>query len=50
MMPEIDAAAAGGGSLTRKQLAREWKKLADYHRLLNLCDAPIDQLRSVLKA
>lgn len=49
-LPEIEAATAGGGSLTREQLAQEWMKLADYHRLLDLCDAPIDRLKSVLSS
>ena len=48
MLPEIEAVNAGGGSLTREQIAKEWKKLADYHRLLDLCDAPIAKLKSVL--
>lgn len=50
MLPQIEAVQAGGGTLTREQLANEWKKLADYHRLLDLCDAPIDRLRFVLSA
>lgn len=45
MLPEIKAVAAGGGSLTSEQVAQEWLKLADYNRLLDLCDAPIDSLR-----
>lgn len=50
MLPEIEAVKAGGGTLTLEQLANEWMKLADYQRLLDLCDAPIDRLRSVLSA
>lgn len=48
MLPEIKAAASGGGRLTREQLATEWLKLHDYQRLLDLCDAPIQTLRKLV--
>ena len=48
MLPEIKAAAAGGGNLSKKQLAAEWLKLWNYHRLLDLCDAPLDKLHAFL--
>ena len=48
MLPEIEAAAAGGGSLSKKQLAAEWLKLRNYQRLSDLCDTPLDKLRVLL--
>ncbi|MDB6093349.1 MAG: putative endonuclease [Verrucomicrobia bacterium] len=50
MLPEIEAAKAGGGTLTREQLAAEWLKLKDYQRLLDLCDAPLKELKTLLSA
>ncbi len=41
MLPEIKAAAAGGGSLSREQLAIVCLKMTEYQRLLDLCDVPI---------
>lgn len=48
MLPEIEAAKAGQGTLTREQLANEWIKLKDYQRMLDLCDAPLRELKAVL--
>lgn len=48
MLPEIEAAKSGKGSMTKEQLAHEWLKLKDYLHLLNLCDAPLKKLRSVV--
>jgi 5-methylcytosine-specific restriction endonuclease McrA len=48
MLPEINAVKAGGGSLTREQLAEAWLKLEEYHRLIELCDAPLNRLRAIL--
>jgi hypothetical protein len=49
MLPEFDAAAAaGGGTLSREQLGVAGRKLCEYQRLLDLCDAPLDKLRGFL--
>lgn len=45
MLPEIEAATRGEGSLTREQLATEWLKLREFYRLLDLCDAPLNVLK-----
>lgn len=45
MLPAIEAAAAGKGTLSREQLAAEWLKLREYQRLWDLCDAPLGKLR-----
>lgn len=50
MLPEIEAAALGRGTLSREELATEWLKLKDYQRLLDLCDSPLDKLRDVLSS
>ena len=48
VLPEFEAAATGGGTLSRDQLASAGRKLCEYHRLLDLCDAPLDKLRVFL--
>ena len=44
ILPEIKAAANGHGNLSREELAREWLKLLEYYRLLDLCDVPVREL------
>lgn len=46
MLPEIEAAKGGKGNLTREQIATEWIQLKDYLRLLELCDAPLKNLKA----
>jgi len=48
MLPEFAAAAAGGGTLSREQLGAANLKLCEYHRLLDLCDVPLDKLQALL--
>jgi hypothetical protein len=48
MLPEVKAVEAGGGTLSRRQVAAEFGRLCEYRRLLDLCDAPLDKIREVL--
>lgn len=48
MLPQIEAAKDGKGNLSREQMAAEWIRLKEYHRLLELCDAPLKDLRTAL--
>jgi hypothetical protein len=43
VLPEIEAAERGQGSLSREELAAACKKLCDYNRLIDLCDAPLQR-------
>lgn len=50
MLPELEAAARGEGTLSREQAAEVGRKLCEYHRLLDLCDASLDKLRDIASA
>jgi hypothetical protein len=47
MLPEFEAAKEGRGSLSREQLAEAACKLSEFHRLLDLCDASLENLRDL---
>lgn len=50
MLPELEAAKRGEGALSRKELAEVGRKLCEYHRLPDLCNAPLDRLRDITSA
>jgi len=45
MLPEVEAVEAGVGTLSPQQIAAAFRKVCDYQRLLDLCDAPLDKIR-----
>ena len=45
MLPEVEAVEAGVGTLSPQQIAAAFRKVCDYQRLLDLCDAPLDMIR-----
>jgi hypothetical protein len=50
MLPELEAAKNGGGSLSREQLAEAAIKVCEFNRLLDLCDTSLDRLRDIASA
>jgi hypothetical protein len=50
MLPKVKAVEAGSGTLDSHQLAAAFRKVCEYQRLLDLCDAPIDRIAQAPKS